>query len=391
MATVAHHVYSSYDPEDRERLEAETGQLDADSDAPEPPEPADPWLTEKAYGLSKRVANPPVFVAATFGYDQWDYGTNLTSSSSLSSRSQEENVSEWYRSLARRRTGSAPASQSPQQDSIASKRTSERRNKNNWFISRVLEASESSQPGSSRSTTPGTSASPGPTLADILARDPPPLPTQAPYTPPVWLSIGPSNKGFAMLQKSGWEEGEALGRATRSRSGLGCSGKGKDAASWGRTDPPNEVKKEVIDLSCLDEDVIDLTSVDEEVGESDSVFAVQDDVKRSVSSPPSILQQGGLTDDLDHNPRALLTPLPTVLKNDRLGLGLKAKTTGNGLYRAPVKRVTHGQAALAAHIRANEELWLMKKAAGRGRRGFERLKKREEEGRRNMLAYMNAD
>ncbi len=45
----------------------------------------------------------------------------------------------------------------------------------------------------------------------MLARDPPPHPSEAKYKPPVWLAIGPSNKGFSMLEKRGWNEGDALG------------------------------------------------------------------------------------------------------------------------------------------------------------------------------------
>ena len=45
-------------------------------------------------------------------------------------------------------------------------------------------------------------SSPAPSLADLLARDPPPLPSEGRYTPAVWLHIGPSNRGFGMLQRS---------------------------------------------------------------------------------------------------------------------------------------------------------------------------------------------
>ncbi|KAJ3529900.1 hypothetical protein NM688_g7787 [Phlebia brevispora] len=85
---------------------------------------------------------------------------------------------------------------------------------------------------------------------------------------------------------------------------------------------------------------------------------------------------------------ALLTPIATVLKSDRLGIGLKAKTVGP--YKASKKRVTHNQAALAAHIRANEEMRRRKAITGRGTRGFARLAKAEAEQRRQLLASLNS-
>ena len=83
----------------------------------------------------------------------------------------------------------------------------------------------------------------------------------------------------------------------------------------------------------------------------------------------------------------LLTPIPTILKSDRLGIGLKAKTFGP--YKESKKRVTHNQAALAAHIRANEEMRKLKAKAGRGTRGFSRLAKADSEQRRQLLASLN--
>ena len=102
-------------------------------------------------------------------------------------------------------------------------------------------------------------------------------------------------------------------------------------------------------------------------------------------------EQPVVLDDMNmgHDGRALITPLPTVLKSDRLGIGLKAKTIGP--YRESVKKVTHSQAALMAHIKANEELKRMKKIHGKGRRGYERMRKREEEKRKSVLSYLNAD
>jgi hypothetical protein len=82
------------------------------------------------------------------------------------------------------------------------------RRRSDWFVSNVLSHSPSttSGPGS-----PAPGPRPPPTLADMLARDPPPNKSQEAYTPPTWIMLPPSNRGFRMLQKSGWSEGEPLG------------------------------------------------------------------------------------------------------------------------------------------------------------------------------------
>ena len=68
---------------------------------------------------------------------------------------------------------------------------------------------------------------------------------------------------------------------------------------------------------------------------------------------------------------ALLTPLPTMLKSDLLGIGLKANTEGQ--YRTSVKRVTPNAAALAAHVRPAEDM-----RRGKGRSAFARAKAHRE-------------
>lgn len=128
-------------------------------------------------------------------------------------------------------------------------------------------------------------------------------------------------------------------------------------------------------------DVIDLTLSDEE----------EEDIKQEDASSVQLTEPSTSSSAVDsamssHNPRALLTPLPTVLKSDRLGVGLKAKTVGP--YRASRKRVTHNEAALAAHVRANEEMRRMKKLMGRGSKGLARLAKAENEQRLRVLASL---
>jgi len=247
-----------------------------------------------------------------------------------------------------------------------------------------------SEPSSSVST-------PAPTLADILARDPPPLPSEGKYTPPVWLEIGPSNKGFGMLQRSGWNEGEPLGPSVPRRKPvkdilpddemmpIKSKHKGKGRLKFtGSSYQQKQTEIKMENLDAISEsrniDIIDLTLSDTDSDDS------------SIKAEDARLEdQDGFTDvgidfSATHGGIALLTPIATVLKSDRLGIGLKAKTAGP--YKASQKRVTHNAAALAGHIRASEENRRHMKEHGRGRRGYEKRRRMEEEKRKAMLAFL---
>ncbi|KIJ17743.1 hypothetical protein PAXINDRAFT_161871 [Paxillus involutus ATCC 200175] len=298
MATVAHIIRSHYDSPDREKLENETGQLNEDQ--------SDRWQTESSFSAQRRTRAAPSFVPATLSYDEW----GLPPSSAIEPPPH------------------------PRRELIT---------KNNWFIRKALRSEPSTKP-----------SSPAPSLADLLARDPPPLPSEKQYTPPVWLHIGPSNKGFSMLQRSGWNEGEGLGaHVEEMESGT------------------PEVQQ-----------VIDLTQSDSDDESEDGFEALRNAVPRR----PLPTQTPGAS-AAPHMQKSLLTPLPTVLKADRLGIGLKAKTEGP--YKQSKKRVTYNAAALAVHIRAAEEMRRKKAEVGRGKRAFAKIRKREEDRRKLMLAYLN--
>jgi hypothetical protein len=396
MATTTHYIYSDYNPEDRERIEAETGQLPQDSDD------FDPWLTEKAFGSSQRLKHPPKFVAATAKYDPWIEPIPHALPRGKAEEPQSD-VASWYKQLTSagnsqsntpkagpsRTLTPIPSHQSS--GSNSSKATSH--DKSTWFINRVLEAQLAS--GEVR---PTSSSSSTPTLADLLSREPPPKPSQKPFEPPVWIALGPSNKGFDMLQRSGWEEGEALGKFAVRRGGLGFKPKSEvnsDTVPFSQTSEKvlgkrKELVREVTVSTSQEDveeikrvDVIDLTLTDD-----DNSDDADDTYTRNVTTSQGLLQHDVAT-DIDHNARALLTPLPTILKSDRLGIGLKAKTVGP--YRESVKKVTHSQAALGAHAAANENRKRTKMIVGRGKRGFDRVHKKEEGMRKKFLADLNAD
>ncbi|KAI0061400.1 hypothetical protein BV25DRAFT_1826523 [Artomyces pyxidatus] len=408
MATVAHIIRSDYDPEvDRERLQRETGQA---VDPPAEEEP-DPWQTQSPFGVRRRLIAPQ-FVPAALSYDEW--GNALLPVESVadpSSSKQADDVAGWYKSLARQGVGEGSQSSSslssvkqpPSSPSHPSAPAltqhspipqAARRNERDWFIHRVL-----SHP-SSASPTPAPPA----TLAEILSRDPP---TKRPHQPPVFLHLGPSNRGWAMLQSRGWSEGEGLGSGIARRADLQREDTGDDAAredrrsrkrakvDGDRARPQGRVKHEERDIA-LDVDivevrrtpVIDLT-VSESESESESEEDDDDDaVRSSVFPTPGPSQPSAEAIDGRATQTALLTPIPTVLKSDRLGIGLKAKTEGP--YKSSVKRVTHNAAALAAHEKAAEELRRTKKLLGKGRRAFEKQERKERQRRQDMMAYLNA-
>jgi len=147
-----------------------------------------------------------------------------------------------------------------------------------------------------------------------------------------------------------------------------------------------EVRKvPVIDLTLSDtedehEDVdADVDGYeDEEEGDDDDRNNDNGDPSPSQKSPPS---------DPRAEPTVLLTPLPTVLKSDRLGIGLKAKTEGP--YRSSVKRVTPNAAALAAHTKPSEDLRRTQHRFGKGRRAYARAEHLERERRQNLMAYLS--
>lgn len=382
MATVTHYIYSQYDPPQRKEVESEVAEE----------ETQDPWITESSFGVNRRLQNAPHFVPAVVPYDE--INSMLGGASSSIPRADEpsssSHVGSWYRSLPR--SSSAPSSRpqasppnvvspslpsplQPESTTVVSPQpvAAPQRRRNNWFASRVI----NSEPSSSRTT-------PVPTLADILSREPPPERQEQPFVPPVFLHIGPSNKGFAMLQQSGWSEGEALGAAAPRRT-LTQKAREKKPARTILDDPELSIKIEEREVSLSRDDdvrevrkveVVDLTLSDSDDDDADMQSSLSAD-PRSASTAPT------------HNPTALLTPIATVLKSDRLGIGLKAKTVGP--YKESKKRVTHNQAALAAHIRENEEMKMRKALFGRGTRSFARVAKAEAESRKRLLASLNAD
>ena len=379
MATVSHTIYSRYSLRERESLERETGQ------SPDSLCLEDTWQHEASLASRRQHRPSPYFIPASLPMSSIERGCTQASSLHVLDHdgvSSGNELSGWYRSLSRSRDSGDSTAQSDCSSSTITRndsspllgRASEGKNKNNWFIMKVIQSEPSS-----------TLSSPPPSLATILARDPPPLPTEEKYKPPVWLELGPSNKGFTMLQRSGWNEGEPLGPdVIRRSSDMLSFDKGKrrqDNVTHEVLELQSEGYEDVSELREVA--VIDLTLSDSDSDIDDPNLHARELVFEEF--PPGTSQSVHISSSA-HGGTALLTPLATTLKSDRLGIGLKAKTVGP--HKASRKRVTHNAAAMAAHIRSAEASRRQKKEYGRGRRGYDKSRKREEAERKRLLAYI---
>jgi hypothetical protein len=371
------------------------------------PDTIQAWQQEVSLISNRRARPPPQFVPATLPYDAWIHNAESSKpDDSSSNNSFGDNLSGWYRSLTSQTTAAARDTEdttkashttlhlhtsSSSQEPIASPfpKSSIRQNKNNWFIMKAMKAIQLDQPFSSVAT-------PAPTLADILARDPPPLPSEGKYTPPVWLEIGPSNRGFGMLQRSGWNEGEPLGPNFPRRKPVKEILPDDEIIATSKSKDKGKGRSKFTSLSCQQTNKME-EALDDEINELRNIEVIDLTLSDSDSDDSSIKvedgkleDQEGFTDDIPstHGGIALLTPIATRLKSDRLGIGLKAKTLGP--YKTSQKRVTHNDAALAAHIRAAEENRRRMKEHGRGRRGHKKQRRIEEEKRKALLASLKS-
>jgi len=449
MATVAHTIHSHYDPKDRERLERETGQI------PDELDPEQHWRKESLQVYPKKSLAPaPVFVPAKVADGEWaSYATSPTLVDST--KRKESDVSGWYRDLVSKSMSNSPqpspaptptpgpsrlSQPTPPTNHDRQPKKPSTRDKNNWFIQNVI---SSSAPPSTPSTplpfsissAPPAAPAPAPTLAEILEREPPSKEKDKVHKPPVWIALGPANKGFGLLQKSGWNEGEALGPYAQRRAvsegdvvsfldsdGDRTQSKGKEkeldvpsrveyiSVPAGKTrkrarqdSTDDQSHNEIIELRRVE--IVDLTLSDDEHSAAEE--------PENASSQVLIKQEA--VDEVIHNTEsgeghggtALLTPLSTVLKVDKLGIGLKPKLTSasssHGAYRVPVLkstprndyiaakgfRVTSTQGVLDEIKRREQEEKREREIWGRGRRGKERKRRKEAEERKGLLAYMN--
>jgi hypothetical protein len=362
MALVAQTIYSFYKPKDSE--DSVTVAHDINDDGADESH----WDRAATSGGLKPI--PPRFVPARIPIDEYGRPQPLesTQDTCVDTPGAGPSVSSWYRSLTSNLPKHPPVDR-PSSAPIPHKHI-------------VTTTNPTGQGGSSKSVTPPkqdwfTSSHPQYTkpppppesIAEKLSREPP---ADVPKKPKVWIALGPANKGYEMLSRGGWVEGEGLG----AKAGIGMHFPCKD----------NRV--EVVEVE--DEEVIDVTvSSDENDAEDDFLPSAS----TSVRSLISVKSENPAKDDseLPSGGIRLLVPLSTTLKSDRLGIGLNAKylETPAGI-RIPTRRITHGQKAVQAHSKAAEEARKMRQKWGRGTRGQQRRQKAESLKHQELIAYMNS-
>ncbi|KAJ1303319.1 hypothetical protein OPQ81_011515 [Rhizoctonia solani] len=263
--------------------------------------------------LKRRI--PPRFVPASNSYSSNDKGK--TPEPIVTPETND--IASWYATLSRSQTPSRqlqpPSSTTePPPTQTTTRPKPSKPTKNDWFINRAL----SNLP---KSATPVQTSS----LADMLQQAPPSL--KNPMRPPVFLHLGPNNRGWEMLQRHGWEEGRPLGLGSAPVTPI---------ASVPST-PPDEHS----------------TTPSETDGQ--------------------ILSTESNEDTRTPSRTALITPLRTTLKADKRGIGPRSKSM-------PKPAITHSLSDIRmAAERARRE------RDGRGRRGFARAARREAEERSRLF------
>ncbi|KAF8713153.1 hypothetical protein RHS03_00923, partial [Rhizoctonia solani] len=309
MATQAFTIVSHYDKTGDEisgTVEKEA-VLSSDIDAL--------WESEAGpsnISLKRRI--PPRFVPAS----NLNTSTYSEKAPEHAVKTETNEIASWYAGLSRSQTPAKqpePSSRAePPPVESAAKSKLPKPNKNDWFIHRAL----SNVP---KDAGPVQKSS----LADMLQQAPPCL--ENPVQPPVFLHLGPNNRGWGMLQRHGWEEGRPLG--------LGSA------------------------------PVTPSASIPSTPSHEPSTPASQtDDQEQSV-------EHGDPTQTTSRT--ALIAPLRTTLKVDKRGIGPRSKST-------PKPAVTHSLSDIRmAAERARRE------RDGRGKRGFARTARREAEERSQLF------
>ncbi|KZV92564.1 hypothetical protein EXIGLDRAFT_718233 [Exidia glandulosa HHB12029] len=331
------------------------------------------WRNERPFGRDSQYP-PMTFVPARLKFD--DFGQLLNpqdaQAPSSSSRAQGGRIGSWYSSLPRSSSSTpAPSTSAMAAPLLNAPAPAPQRpakvTKNDWFLQKVLAAEPAPLP------------SPAPSLSDMLEREPP-CPAGG-FKVPVWTAIGPGNRGFALLQRSGWEEGQGLGP--------GAAGPSQRRVEQIRV--PLDNRAEVIDLTGDDGDdgdAVDLTGDDD----SDDTMSGDEipDVESDDMQPKLELDVEELP--TDSHGTALLVPLPAFLKPDKHGIGVRAaaerkmlrlKSTAQAIAAStPEGTKRHQHIAAAARKRRAE--------VGRGARGFARMNRSESDQRQAMMSYMNS-
>jgi hypothetical protein len=365
----------------------------------------DPFLSR----LSRSNVKPPNFVPAFRTYDEYGLpirapgrgGAGCVPAPEESPKTRED-IASWYRNLTRTNVAAvleterpevaqvltkkppAPTSAPPTTQSINKKR------KRGWFDSSVA-----SVPLASALHPP----TPVPTIADIVTRVSSPSQGEPSSASRNFSVIPPSNRGFSILSKSlGWQEGEGLGRSAKRRhtewahvvqSGVDTvPSAGITTETDQETEDGEEESNDEEECSSGEEDDIPVQLQDTQHDPNGRrLMPTAEHLNNHYTTCP----QSNPTPPIDQGSR--ITPIPVVLKHDRLGVGASKKRTiltSNTLARLASDHERRNLSGGA--IRHNETKARHRERRekfGRGRNSYARMQKQETKARERMLEYMN--
>ena len=397
MATRAYHIYSHYEPPQEETSGEELEAAEEKT-----------WNHGHAFGLSKRATQPPKFVKSSGLYDEPHKSKKQQAEDSDDDEIQiigeRKTLGSWYRNLPRaqnlnpevRSGGRTLPTLTQNSDGLNSDNNlvpSESRTSHNatnprrqWFLSNLAVSAAGDS---------NASVNPAPTLSDMIHRDPPPHNSDPSFVPPTWIALGPSNVGYAMLSRNGWKEGQGLGQR-RFNGGIGKAIKTEPSEFFLDSYPlpkrptndlhPPETEPELIDLTLSDEDDV----VESERGEDKKVWS---EVQTYESLEPEIETIHDVSGE--HGSRPLLVPLPTLMKTDLLGIGLRSKQSQRQINDSSdalsIVDYRHGARPRGVLPSGHSSQATAEDAKPLGSRGLARKRKREEKERVEMLAYMKSN
>lgn len=243
----------------------------------------------------KRVPKPfPQFVPASSTYSELSRNGDDNDASNLRVAA---DTAQWYRSMVSQSTVNHPEAKIHPDTKTTHDSEFKQRQTTHVEIDKKSGFSEGAMSEAEMQTASTSSVS---TLADMLARNPPP--SSGRFQPPVWLAIGPSNKGYAMLEQSGWTEGEGLGRHAYRRKIPKHGRKGSSPL----TPPIIYADKQEIHEIKLEDDISELRMVD--IVDLTLHSSDEEDQQDTADAPPP----PPLERD-PYAPKSLLVPLVSAL------------------------------------------------------------------------------
>jgi hypothetical protein len=382
---------------------------------------ADSTITEQTAELTNRAFRGSTFVPAQRTYDE--LGRPLADDNQKENpkrlNTSSNTVGDWYTSLQRAHNVTPqPAVTQHKGKGVETSRTSSDERRPKASSSASMTQQGPSKPDWFRSSPMQTATKRPklPSLAEMLRNDPPD--PQNPLEPPVYYGIGPTNKGYEMLTKSGWVEGRPLGPhshgsdVNKSKKPIEKSSKAvnlEESRVFLSGDMPTLVlpgrlpgQIQTIRLrrgDSTDEDEDNKDNSDGSEDEDDTIFNQPAGSTSRASSPGSSSSERSkkdreIIDDRTGKKfdRPLLTPIAVALKNDRKGLGL-SKTK---------RLVTHSSLALREHAQKSKftrrhQISEMKRMErdfkrgqyGRGKRAYAKMAKEDAAKRQRLMEYMN--